>query len=472
MSPSEAYGSSTLPQGSRVVLVVSKGPSGVTNHSYTTMPEVVGRSQGAALETLAEGHLQTQVVYDFHPTARKGSVTASLPQSGISVPVGSEALILVSSGPAVGERHAVELIDVSGMHESEAVGALSAAGLSPQIFYMHSDTVPANYVVEQLPNKMTYAQTTTASKIANWVVIGLLALALLVGGYFMLNENSPISIIKPSSNSAQTEVPSLTGLSLAQATKKLTEAGFKVGKITEQSSTQAAGQVIEYSYAGKQLSDGAKAPKGSKIDLLVSIGSSGQNAQEVPDVVGKSEREASDLITKAGFKVVVTRIEDDTVESGFVIKSTPRAGEQLVAGGQVEIVVSRGPLSESVEVPDVVGIDEAAARVALENVGLEMKVTKSSSTTVPEGMVIKSSPVAGTEVETATTVVVVISTGPSTVLVPDVVGSTLEQARAEIEAAGLIPKVSPATATGSITRQVPSANTSVKKGSTVTLYAE
>lgn len=473
MSPSETYGSSMLPQGSRVVLVVSRGPSGVTNHSYSTMPDVVGKSQGAALETLAESHLQTQVVYDFHPTARKGSVTATLPQAGVSVPVGSEALILVSSGPVVGERQAVELPDVTGMHESEAAGVLSAAGLSPQIFYMNSDTVNPNYVVEQLPNKTTYARPQKATKIANWVLIGLLAVALLVGGYFMLNESSPISIIKSSSSPSRTKVPDLTDLSVAQATKELRDAGFQLGTITEESNAEViAGRVIAYLYAGKRLSRNDSAPKNAKIAMVVSAGSSDQQMSTIPDVVGKPEDEAQRTLRAAGFKVSIKRVPDESVDAGLVIEVAPKAGSQLPIGGEVEMVVSRGASTEMVEVPDVTGIDEAAAQVALETVGLEIKVTKSSSATVPEGMVIKGAPTSGTEVKRGSVVVVVISTGSSTVLVPDVVGSSLEQARAELESSGLVAKVSPATAIGSITKQDPVAGISVKKGSTVTLYAE
>jgi serine/threonine-protein kinase len=94
---------------------------------------------------------------------------------------------------------------------------------------------------------------------------------------------------------------------------------------------------------------------------------------------------------------------------------------RMPKGDPVALSVSRGPRPRVV--PDGLEggtFDDAAA--ALDGVQLVAVRGEDSSETVPEGAVIRTEPGAGTEVDRDSEVVVVVSTGPPLVEIPDVLG--------------------------------------------------
>ena len=91
-----------------------------------------------------------------------------------------------------------------------------------------------------------------------------------------------------------------------------------------------------------------------------------------------------------------------------------------------------------VPVPDIVGMSEDEAKIALEKQGLNWGTpARAYSDTVPAGKVISCQPKVGQRVGLSHTVTVVVSRGMETKTVPDVVGKTKDQASAAIKAAGL-----------------------------------
>ena len=126
-----------------------------------------------------------------------------------------------------------------------------------------------------------------------------------------------------------------------------------------------------------------------------------------------------------------------------------------------------------VEIPDVVGQSVEDATAALKAAGLAVLVTKQASNDAPAGQVLAMRPNAGGRVPTGTTVELRVSSGPTTVTVPSVQGAALGDAKAQIEALGLVVEVvedaSDSVAEGNVIAQAPSSGVQVKPGSTVTL---
>jgi uncharacterized repeat protein (TIGR03806 family) len=127
-------------------------------------------------------------------------------------------------------------------------------------------------------------------------------------------------------------------------------------------------------------------------------------------------------------------------------------------------------------VPDVVGQTQAAATSAITGAGLHVgTVSMASSATVVAGSVISQNPAANALVPPASTVNLVVSSGPApTVNVPNVVGQTQAAATTAITSAGLhVGTVTNASSTtvpsGNVISQVPVAGTSVATNSTVNL---
>ena len=101
-------------------------------------------------------------------------------------------------------------------------------------------------------------------------------------------------------------------------------------------------------------------------------------------------------------------------------------------------------------------------------------ITQQPSTTVAAGLVISSTPAAGTVVDVGTTVNLVVSSGPPPVNVPNVVNLTQAAATTSLTTAGLSVgtvtfQASTTVAAGSVISSSPSSGTSVPRGSSVNL---
>ena len=93
-------------------------------------------------------------------------------------------------------------------------------------------------------------------------------------------------------------------------------------------------------------------------------------------------------------------------------------------------------------VPDVTGLNQATACNRLGQAGFQCGTTTSqASQTVPKGDVISSSPSPGAQAPANANVNLVLSSGPSSVLVPDVMGDTQAQAVTTLQGANLAPVV-------------------------------
>jgi hypothetical protein len=130
-----------------------------------------------------------------------------------------------------------------------------------------------------------------------------------------------------------------------------------------------------------------------------------------------------------------------------------------------------------VEVPDLSGQTAPQAMSALsgkaaagKNLNLGAQ-SETSSDTVPKGRIITQSPEAGAKVTAGSSVRVTISSGPSTVEVPDLAGRNSSRARSTLQASGLecvIAEVPNSGAgKGKIIDQEPEARTRVPRGSRV-----
>jgi serine/threonine-protein kinase len=114
----------------------------------------------------------------------------------------------------------------------------------------------------------------------------------------------------------------------------------------------------------------------------------------------------------------------------------------LLLGGAIAAAIALSgedtpPPAAQVAVPVLAGQTEAAARTAIEAAGLTVgEVTTAASGTVDQGLVIESDPAAGASVEEGSKVNLVVSGGPDTVAVPNVVGLTEDRARDTLKQAG------------------------------------
>ena len=150
-------------------------------------------------------------------------------------------------------------------------------------------------------------------------------------------------------------------------------------------------------------------PDGIEVELTVS---SGTDMSAIPDVVNLNYNEAVAKIRDAGFIPEIVNSTSDSVARDMVISTSPAAGETISSGSAVYIVVSSGPEILYVEVPNLVGSNEDAAKSKLENANLSYGGSERVESDLEVGTVIGQSVDAFSQVEEHSKVYLQVSSGP------------------------------------------------------------
>lgn len=195
---------------------------------------------------------------------------------------------------------------------------------------------------------------------------------------------------------------------------------------------------------------------------------------KVPNVVGKQTDEAIHLLE--GKFLEATQVEEfsTSVPKGFVISQDPESGSIVKEQRLITLFVSKGP--EMVTVPTLINTNVKDVRVVLTKARLILgKVEEKDEKDKPEGTILAQSPSPNDQVAMNTHIdLVIVGPKEKKVIVPDVTGKNLEQAKKEIESAKLKFGGSKEQATdkakkGTVIDQSPSANEKIVEGSSVTL---
>lgn len=155
--------------------------------------------------------------------------------------------------------------------------------------------------------------------------------------------------------------------------------------------------------------------------------------QQVPDVAGQGELDATAALQNRGFKTHIQRNPDSKVAPGKVINTDPAANSTVAAGDDITINVSTGP--EQRVLPDCTNSSYSECASKLKAAGFErVKKSDSGSMTVPKDRVITTIPSPNQTSAITNEINVVVSSGPNTKPVPDVKGRTLDEATAILAA--------------------------------------
>ncbi len=262
-----------------------------------------------------------------------------------------------------------------------------------------------------------------------------------------------------------TTVPRVTGLTAEAAQAQLESEGLTVEFADEKySEIVKVGEVISSDPA-----QGAEVRSGSTVTLTVS---KGPERYDVPNVVGVSVADAKKQIKARNLAVGdISRKYSDTVETGVVISALPESGTSVRPDTRVDLVVSKG--LPPVTVPDLTGDSTESAQQQLSKGNLKYDQTgEEYDNKIPAGAVISQDPVSGASVPQGSTVSVVVSLGPPLVEVPDVRDKPLEEAIAELTAAGFKASTYDLFGVSPLNRvatQDPEGGTQAPKGSVVRL---
>jgi serine/threonine-protein kinase len=288
------------------------------------------------------------------------------------------------------------------------------------------------------------------------LVLALLAAAALAGWYVYTQIQDQLA-------DSTVVVPLVEGLREDQARARIEEAGLVPNVVEGPDAEVQAGFV-----ARQEPKEGFEVAEGSEVTLFVSTG---PRRTIVPDVVGMDYDEAVRALRDAGLDWRRRDVFSNR-RPGRVVGQDPAAEQEVVEGTVVTLQVSKG--EKQVAVPNVLDQTEASARAELEQAGFKVQVFAAPSDETPEGIVISQTPAPGEKVAKGSTVQIVVSTGPDTVIVPNVEGQDEDSAREELETAGFSVQVEEQPTDdplqdGIVVDQDPEPETQAPPGSTVTI---
>lgn len=161
------------------------------------------------------------------------------------------------------------------------------------------------------------------------------------------------------------------------------------------------------------------------ILALTSTAPKSSSTVSVADLTGLSQAEAISQLKAQGLTASISPVKSDDVEVGKVVATSPTKGIVVERGTEVEIEVSAG--KDPVEIPDLTGKDEAAAKEAITKANLKVgEITQVESSSVASGYVVSSDPEEGESVAPESTIDISISNGK--VVVPKVTGKKYAKA--------------------------------------------
>lgn len=271
-------------------------------------PDVEGMNNEEAIRSIEESGLLAVTggsVESKYISA--GVIIMQTPVGGSFIERNGKVSLVVSSGDGV-----VDVVDgkatvpyVLWLEEDEAIAKLLEAHLGyPKVELVYDDNVTAGQVIS------------TSIKPGE-----------------LVDENTEITITVSLGPEAIL-MPEVTGMTVDEAKETLEKLGLVVRTEYEYSSTVPNDQVFKQSVAGDE-----KVQRGDEVVLTVS---SGEKTVTVPDVVGKTQKEAEDILKDEGFKVNVLENYSDECPKGCVISQDLKAGTSQIEGSTITITVSKG----------------------------------------------------------------------------------------------------------------------------------
>lgn len=184
----------------------------------------------------------------------------------------------------------------------------------------------------------------------------------------------------------------------------------------------------------------------------------------LPDVVGRTQADATYLLEEKGFTVQAMQVKSDETE-GIVLLMDPSAGARQEEGTEVVIHISVART-----VPSVLGMQRDEAAALFEQEGFDNVEFVTQKSDEHAGTVLAVSPEPETKGKAATPITVTVSV-PFTV--PEVVGMTWDVAKAALEAEGYVADAAyvydDSVKEGTAVSVEPGAGSELASGSTVTV---
>jgi serine/threonine-protein kinase len=247
-----------------------------------------------------------------------------------------------------------------------------------------------------------------------------------------------VILVKTLSTTQHVNVPGVAGETVQAATQTLSAQNLSVGSTSSRTSNSTArGLVI-----ATNPSAGTKVDKNSRVNLVVSAGPVVTMVTVPPSLVGEQFTAVTQALTKAGLAYKTTYVTSNK-PAGTVLTVDPASGNSVRSTTVIKLTVVSS--QSSVNVPNVVGFSQTSAGSAITGANLTVGSTTSAcSQSVATGDIASQTPAANTQQQAGTPVNLVVSNGPCSATVPDVLQESQSAAMTAIgNTPGLTPVFNP-----------------------------
>lgn len=311
--------------------------------------------------------------------------------------------------------------------------------------------------ISKLEGKENTAQIRKRKKISKrvrrnrYIAVGL-AIALGIFGWYAL--------VGPGS---KVVVPSIVGATEKEAISTLSPLGLTLVISQKRFDEEISdGQIIESDPAG-----GGKVDVGGQVKAVISKGA---ERYLIPSLAGLTPEAAVNLLAKSPIKVGdLTEVFNVKTPKGFVISSSPAAGEKVKRDAVIDLLISKG--IQTIDVMSYVGKSADQALNELTDGGFDVEMVDQFSESVLAGAVVSQVPSGGAPLTKGAKITLTISKGSQYVFIPNVFSLTEAKARAaltDLELKVVVKKIG-VKQVKAVTNISPKVGTQIKRGSTVTI---
>jgi serine/threonine-protein kinase len=208
-------------------------------------------------------------------------------------------------------------------------------------------------------------------------------------------------------------IPNIEGQQEEVAKKMLEDVGLYMEVKETVNDDEIAKGIVMKSYPDV----GFPVKKGFTVKVKVSAG---PKMVTIPNIINSTVDEAELTLNSSGLSIGERyEMNNDKIEKGKIFKQEPNAEGQLIAGGKVDIYISKGPEIKVVPVPNLLGDDIEKVKKKLEKAGLELgEVLTDTDLNQKDNVVIKQSPKEDMEVREGSPITVWINKLPEVTPTP------------------------------------------------------
>ncbi|MGA5894896.1 Stk1 family PASTA domain-containing Ser/Thr kinase [Streptomyces venetus] len=192
-----------------------------------------------------------------------------------------------------------------------------------------------------------------------------------------------------------------------------------------------------------------------------------------PNLVGETLDTARQLAKNSDLKLSTTNKPCESQSKGKVCSQDPKAGTSVKKNDTINLVVSTG--APKVAVPSVIGLSLEDAKAKLEGDDYQFEIaTETREVSEEPGTVLDQDPTSGKEVEKGSKITLTIAKAEAKSTVPDVLGQSCDQAKAQMTANDLVGNCTEVDTqddnqVGKVIQTTPQAGASVDKNSSVNI---